>query len=99
MIWTYKVRQTEATILWNQNVLVTLLWCEQKVWSKLKLFLWNKNYYTMVCTYKVTQMEAFCQCNWSLHVNNKGNRTIVDLRYGEKDIIRPSTLIFAPIEG
>ena len=29
----------------------------------------------------------------------KGNRTIADLRYGEKDIISPSTLIFAPIKG
>ena len=29
----------------------------------------------------------------------KGNRTIADLRYWEKDIICPSTLIFAPIKG
>ena len=29
----------------------------------------------------------------------KGNRTITDLRYGEIDIIGPSTLIFAPIKG
>ena len=29
----------------------------------------------------------------------KGNRTIADLRYGGKDIISPSTPIFAPIKG
>ena len=29
----------------------------------------------------------------------KGNRTIADLRYGGKDIISPSTLIFAPIKS
>ena len=29
----------------------------------------------------------------------KGNRTIADLRCGGKDIISPSTLIFAPIKG
>ena len=32
-------------------------------------------------------------------LNKKGNRTTADLRYGEKDIISPSTLIFAPIKG
>ena len=30
-------------------------------------------------------------------VCNKGNRTIADLRYGEKDIISHNTLIFAPM--
>ena len=29
----------------------------------------------------------------------KGNRTIADLRYEEKYIISPSSLIFAPIKG
>ena len=29
----------------------------------------------------------------------KGNRTIADLKYGDKDIVSPSTLIFAPIKG
>ena len=29
----------------------------------------------------------------------KGNRTIADLRFGGKDIISLSTLIFAPIKG
>ena len=29
----------------------------------------------------------------------KVNRTIADLRYGGKDIIRPSTLYFSPIKG
>ena len=28
-----------------------------------------------------------------------GNRIIADLRYGENDIISPSTLTFAPIKG
>ena len=28
-----------------------------------------------------------------------GNHTIADLRYEEKEIISPSTLIFAPIKG
>ena len=32
-------------------------------------------------------------------VLEKANRTIADLRYEEKDIIIPSTLIFAPIKG
>ena len=30
---------------------------------------------------------------------HKGNRCIADLRYGGKDIISPSTLIFAAIKG
>ena len=29
---------------------------------------------------------------------SKGNRTIANLRYGVKDIISPSTMIFAPIK-
>ena len=29
----------------------------------------------------------------------KGNHTIADLRYKEKDIISPSTLMFAPIKS
>ena len=29
----------------------------------------------------------------------KGNCTIADLRYGEKDIISPSTQIFDPVKG
>ena len=29
----------------------------------------------------------------------KGSRTIADLIYGEKDMISPSTLIFAPTKG
>ena len=36
---------------------------------------------------------------WPLSTITKGNRAIADLRYGGKDIISPSTLIFAPIKG
>ena len=36
---------------------------------------------------------------WHIFALHKGNRTIADLRYGGKDIISPSTLIFAPIKG
>ena len=35
----------------------------------------------------------------SIWRETKGNRTIADLRYGGKDMISPSTLIFAPIKG
>ena len=38
-------------------------------------------------------------CGFFLITQNKGNRTIADLRYGGKDIIRPSTLMFAPIKS
>ena len=34
-----------------------------------------------------------------LFMADKGNRTIADLRYEEKHIISPSTLIFAPTKG
>ena len=34
-------------------------------------------------------------CFWFI----KGNRIIADLRYAEKDIFRPTTIIFAPIKG
>ena len=35
-----------------------------------------------------------------LHLLNfKGNHTFADLRYGEEDIISPSTLIFAATKG
>ena len=42
-------------------------------------------------TYKYEEVEV--------KIDAKGNRTIADLRYQEKDIISPSTLSFAPIKS
>ena len=44
-------------------------------------------------------VKLFCVMSFSALSCDKGNLTIADLRYGEKDIISPSTQIFAPIKG
>jgi hypothetical protein len=44
-------------------------------------------------------MSVIGKKNFETVVVIEGNHTIADLRYGEIDIIGPSTLIFAPIKG
>ena len=39
------------------------------------------------------------ELNFNIILFSKGNISIADLRYGKKDIISPSRLIFAPIKG
>ena len=50
-------------------------------------------------TINVVYANVYYRCNHSLIYDTRETGIIADLRYGEKDIISPSTLVFAPIKG
>ena len=45
------------------------------------------------------KLNVHMQMRMCVNLHVKGKRTVADLRYKEKAIISPSTLIFAPIKS
>ena len=68
-------------------------WLDWGVWQIWSLAIFNSIYFKVI----QTAGEARGCSIKSLVI--KGNRTIADLRYGEEDIVRPNTLILAPIKS
>ena len=100
-LWTIKNSKCDKT----QMVTKLKLWpnsnCD-KTQIVTKLQLWHNSKIQIVRNFKDSNYDKTQKLNWDktwIMTNLKWNRTIADLRYGQKGMISPRILIFAPIKG